>query len=91
MSSSFYCLAVGCLSSSNSLSGLGVGGGKVGGGGGGPVGLGGLVRGAGGGGIACAVSKAINSAFLNLKYLFNPHSFAKAFSSGTLMFSTLYM
>ena len=66
------------------LSGLGVGI-DVGGGGGGLVGFGGLVRGAGG------VSKAINSAFLNLEYLLNPHSFTGAFSSGTLMFSILYM
>ena len=54
----FICLA---------LSGLGVGGDKVGGGGGGLVGFGGLVGVAGTGGV----SKAINSAFLNLEYLFN--------------------
>ena len=47
------------------------------------MGFGGLVRG--------AVSKTISSAFLNLEYLFNPRSFAKAFSSGTIMFSILYM
>ena len=76
----FTCLAVGCLSS-NSLSGLG--GDKVGGGDGGLVGFGGLVRVAGAGGVACAVSKAISSAFLSLEYLFNPLSFARAFSSGT--------
>ena len=71
----FICLA---------LSGLGVEG--RGGGGGGIVGFGGLVRGAAGG-----ISKAINSAFLNLEYLLNPYSFARAFSSGTFMFSILYI
>ena len=88
----FICLGVKGLSSNTSgclgLSGLECGGG------GGLVGFGGLVRGtagAGGGGVACAVSKAISSAFLNLEYLFNPRSFAKAFSSGTFMFSILYM
>ena len=79
----FICLAVkgfDCLSFNISgclgLSGL-EGEGCGGGGGGGLVGLRGLVRGAGG------VSKAINSAFLNLKYLPNPRSFARAFGSGT--------
>ena len=61
----------------------GGGGGKVGGGGGGLVRFGGLVR--------VAVSKVINSAFLNLEYLFNLHSFARAFSSGTFLFSILYI
>ena len=94
----FICLAVDCFSSSNNLSGLGVGGDKVGGGGGGLLGLGGLVlgtAGAGGGGVACAVSKAVSSAFLNLEYLFNPLSFARAFSSGIFnsenFLSILYM
>ena len=87
----FICLVVSCLSSPNILSGLGVGGDKVGGGGGGLVGFRGLVQGAGGEGVACAVSKAINSAFLNFEYLLNPRSFAKAFSSGTFMFSILYI
>ena len=80
---------VSCLSS-NGLSGLG--------GEGGLLGLGGLVRrtaGAGGGGVACAVSKPISSAFLSLEYLFNPLSFARAFSSGTFnsknFLSILYM
>ena len=75
----FLCLFI-CLA----LSGLGVG---VGGGGGGLVGLGSLVRVAGAGGV----SKAISSAFLSLEYLFNSLSFAKAFSSGTLIFSILYI
>ena len=57
----FICLAVDCFSSSSCIFGRG--------GGGGLVGFGGLVRGAGGGGVACAVSKAINSAFLNLECL----------------------
>ena len=89
----FICLAV--SGSGVGYGGLaGCGGGKVGGGGGGLVGFGGLVRvaaGAGGGGIACAVSKAISSAFLNLEYLFKPQSFAKSFSSGSFMFSILYI
>ena len=85
----FICLAVKGLSSNSclSLSGLESGGG------GGLMGFGGLVRGtagAGGVGVACAVIKAINSVFPNLEYLLNPHSFAKAFSSGTFMFSILY-
>ena len=72
----FICLAVGCYSSFNSLSGLGVGGDKVGGGGGGLVGFGGLVRVTGAGGV----SKAINSAFLNLEYPLCPSRFAIAFN-----------
>ena len=80
----FICLVVKGLSS-DSLSGLGVGGGKVGGGGGGLLGLGGLVQGTAGAGVACAASKAISSAFLNLEYLFNPLSFGRAFSSGTYL------
>ena len=66
---------------------IGGGGGLVGGGGGDLVNFGGLVRGAGAGGV----SKAISSAFLNLKYHFNPLSSAKAFSSGTFMFSIIYI
>ena len=89
----FICLAIkgfGCLSSNSSgclgLSGL-EGDGCGGGCGGGLVGFGGLVR------VACTggVSKAISSAFLNLEYLLNPRSFARAFSSGTFMFSILYI
>ena len=87
----FICLEVkgfNCLSSNSSsclgLSGL-EGEGCGGGGGGGLVGFGGLVRG------AVGISKAINPAFLNLEYLLNPHSFARAFSSGTFMFSILYI
>ena len=72
----FRCLFI-CLA----VSGL------EGGDGGGLVGFGGLVRVAGAGGI----SQAISSAFLNLEYLPSPLSFAKAFSSGTFMFSILYI
>ena len=64
----FICLVVKDCLSSNSSGCLGLSG-LEGGGGGGLVGFGGLVRGAGGGGVACAVSKAISSAFLSLEYL----------------------
>ena len=64
----FICLA---------LSGLGVGGDKVGGGGGGLVGFGGLVRVAGAGGVSKVI---INSAFLNLEYPLCPSRFAIAFN-----------
>ena len=91
----FICQVVKRLSSnSSSCLGLSDLSGTKGGGGGGLVGFGGLVRGTagtGGGGIACAVSKAISSAFLNLEYLLNPRSFAGAFGSCTFMFSILYV